>query len=803
MPEPLRANIGRGFPDRQTKALKRKSIHERQKAVAPMKSAAVLLALSACAALAAPPASGPDPALFRDPPGEFRAIHWVGFDLSHVTAKRLRARIDAAAKTGLWGSFELGPWNGPTTGLSAAYLRDSHRRPNNQGVPYLSDDYFRLYRVAIEEGIKDHFPLSMLYDEWEYPSGIVGGQFFSRHPDLAAKSLEEVERDATGPSRVTLSVPSGPYLGAVLMNLDTYERRDVSDRRGADGVVRCAVPAGRWKLMAFYLNGKFRPASRKGGCVDYLDRQAVAVYLKMSYQKYYDHLGQYFGTVIKRSFYDEPSMHLVDGRMWSPHFNQDFERKYGYSPMTLYPALWYDIGPDTAAARNALFGVHAEEYSENYIGQVAKWCADHGIKLAGHQDQEEVLLPIAISGDLMKVFQHQQIPGIDDIYYPGRSLVSYKIVTSAAFDYDRPECIAETFAAYRQMTPDIALRTILDQAAMGVNMQMDARQRGLDPAQAPLVGRIDYLLRGGRHVADIGMVYPIASLQAAYYFAQPAPGRRPRDPGFTYSVEGGVVPPAIDYHLDGELLYRSLRRDYTYLHPGVITGRCRVEGNRLVLENKVDREVYRVVVLPGGNTLSAAVAQKLLAFYRAGGQVIATSELPRYSAEFGQNRTVRAAMEEIFGLQGADPMSARTVIVPDEFKNYFVHRNAAGGCGYFVPRPDVIIFDAILRQADPVPDVAIQAPPLWPLTQGRDYTGALTYIHKVKDGRDIYFFANTTARPVDVPVVLRGAKHLQIWNPHTGDIGPSGAVTSGTDGRPVTTVDLKLPAFRALFYVGK
>ena len=36
------------------------------------------------------------------------------------------------------------------------------------------------------------------------------------------------------------------------------------------------------------------------------------------------------------------------------------------------------------------------------------------------------------------------------------------------------------------------------------------------------------------------------------------------------------------------------------------------------------------------------------------------------------------------------------------------------------------------------------------------YNGALTYIHKVKNGRDIYFFANSSEKPVDTKVVLRG-----------------------------------------------
>jgi hypothetical protein len=749
--------------------------------------------------------SAPDLALFQAPPAEFKGIHWLSLGLSQATEAGLATSLQAAAKTGLWGSVMPGPGGGPTTGLSEDYLKASGRRRSDAGVAYLSEDYFRLYRSVIAQGQKDNLPVSTIYDEWAYPAGIVGGQFYSQHPDLAAKSLEEVEKNVTGPAAAELPVPGadGDYVGAVLLNLDSHERRDVSDGRVAGNLVRCPVPAGRWKLMAFYLNGKFRPASQKGGSVNYLDRDAVAAYIAMSYEKYYTHLKEYFGTVIKRTFYDEPSMHLVDGRMWGPHFNRDFQAARGYSPMTLYPALWYDIGPDTAAARNALFGFHAELYAENYIGQVAQWCADHGVKLAGHQDQEEVLMPIAITGDMMKVFKHQQVPGIDDIYYPGRTLVSYKIVTSAAFNYDWPECIAETFAAYRPqpITPTIALRTILDQAAMGINMQMDARRADLDPSSNELVGRLDYLLRGGRHVADIAVLYPIASLQADYYFAQPATGGRPGETGFTYSVEGGVVPPEIDYQDVGEMLYRSLRVDYTYLHPEVLLERCSVVGSRLVLNNRENREEYRVVILPGGGTLSADVAIKLREFYRAGGAVIATSKLPTQSAEAGRDREVRDAMEEIFGMPGENPMTAQAAIVPDEVKDYFIHRNAAGGRAYFIPRPDYRILQLALRESDPVRDVDIRTDPMWPLLGGQSYRGAVTYLHKVKGGRDVYFFANTTEQPVDVRVTLRGDKHLAVWNPHTGERTPAEAEPSQMSGQPVTTVHLALPPARSLFFV--
>jgi len=98
--------------------------------------------------------------------------------------------------------------------------------------------------------------------------------------------------------------------------------------------------------------------------------------------------------------------------------------------------------------------------------------------------------------------------------------------------------------------------------------------------------------------------------------------------------------------------------------------------------------------------------------------------------------------------------------------------------------------------------VNIQAPMLL-LKKGPDYDGALTYIHKVKYGRDIYFFANSTDKDVDIKVILRGKKSLKIWNPHTGEAQPAEFTSGEAAGQPVTTIHLTLPAVSSLFYVAE
>jgi len=601
---------------------------------------------------------------------------------------------------------------------------------------------------------------------------------------------------------LTIPISNGIYIGTVLMNRDTFERIDVSQDNPVRSSVRCAIPAGAWKAMVFYLDPAFRPESGKGGFVDYLDPSAVDKFIGLTFDAYYAHLKEFFGNPIQMSFYDEPAMHLSNGRMWTLRFNEWFQKKYGFSAMKYYPALWYDIGPETAAARNALFGFRARLFAENYIGRVAAWCAAHGIDMAGHQDQEEVRNPVGIHGDLMKVFEHQQIPGIDDIYFNGRANVSYKVVTSSAFNWDKPLVMAETYAAYRQLNAQNAYKTAMDQFAMGVNLQIGNRPANVAPQLDRFVGRMSYLLRHGRHVADVAVVYPIAALQADYFFASPPSSNRPGSPPDVYwPLEGGLLPPEIDYMDLGEMLFRGLRVDYTYVHPEVLAHRTVTDRGRLILDNKENREEFRVLILPGGDTISADAAKRILEFYRSGGTVIATHKLPCKSAEFGGDKQVQAVVGEVFGFPAGEPVTAEIRPVVDDFKSYFAKRNAAGRRAYFLPQPDIKLLNTVLREALPVRDVDIQEPPAWPVKMGREYDGALTYIHKVKDARDIYFFANSRETPVDTQVVLRGNKNLALWDPHTGERKNAEITRSDQDGQPVTLLHLVLHPVTAVFFV--
>jgi hypothetical protein len=585
-------------------------------------------------------------------------------------------------------------------------------------------------------------------------------------------------------------------MGAAAMNTATKEIMDISGGL-RDGALAWDAPAGTWKVMLFSC-----VTDGARDLVDYLSPEAVQQFAALTYQKYYDRFPNHFGTTIDSAFYDEPTMHWVQGgRAWTGAFNAKFEQKYGTSPVPCYPALWYDIGEGTAAARNALFGFRAELYATGFPKGVTDWCREHGIQLMGHMDQEEIVNPTGLCGDLMKCFQYQDIPGIDEIFTYGRGSKAYKVVSSAAYNYGKQPVMCETYGAIKDMPVATLYREAMDLFAKGVNMMIphavwyDDKHITFEPELShrtepyasalpeynKYIGRLQRVMQQGRHVSEVGVLYPIAALQAGYYFDGPA---KP--------YEGGVIPEEADYMDIGEMLALHARRDYVFLHPDVLDRNCVLDGPCLRLDTASAHEELRVVILPGAKVIHASNLAVVKRFWELGGKVIATTQLPFQSAEFGKDAEVRQMITEIFGPEAAAPV--------DDFKKRpdrsLRRDNAAGGVACFVERPTPDRLRGVLQALSPVPDLAFEGDPV---VKG----GNLSYIHKSLDGRDVYFLANSSDTSFETAVRIRGEHDLEQWDPHTGAITECMHTHITDAGNAVTIVPLRFPPVHSVFLISK
>jgi hypothetical protein len=757
----------------------------------------------------------PDAGKFADPDAQFRAFAGREFDLRTLTEKSALEIIRDSKDKGYGGVFIVSN-NGNAGDLDKEFVAQAepHLKLGHEGLVYLSPEFLSIYKAAVQEAQKLGMQVIM-YDDYAYPTGTVAGQFYQKFPQLMASRLDKLEANSKTKGHMELSFPAGTILGAVLMNMRDLSVTDISNQI-RDRKVNIIVPQGDWKLMGFYLDHQTVLKIRNPGIMNYIEKESVEKFLTISYEKFYQSVGDYFGTVIPMSFYDEPSMHWMDGRMWSEDMNSEFIKKFRESPVTYYPALWYDIGEKTASARNAFHGIRADLFATVFIKQMHDWCTDHHLKLSGHLDQEEIPNPAMSSGDLMKSFEYQDVPGADDIFFWGRSNTGYKIVTSASYNYDKPVTWSETYAAYGSINKDTAYRVAMDQYAMGINMQTpfpgDIEKKLSLPEIREFnnyIGRLSYMLQGGSHVSDIAVLYPVASAMAYTVFGE----------GWEYAYLGGKMPRELDYMTVGEYLFRYLRLDYTYLHPEVFDGKCSLEHGEIQLKNPVNAERYKLLILPGGSTISSSNAEKLLAYYNSGGKIIATSMLPYYAAEFGKDKIVRDAMMKIFNIDEQTLVSHSYGLKSASISN----SNGKGGKAYFLPALTPDLLNETIHLSLPVRDVTFQdMNPGNPYEKSRslvnssgevnfiyfnndslkNYHGALTYTHKVKAGHDIYFISNSTQNTIKTKVMIRGRKELDCWDPLTGKTSKIVSKHWVEDGVDLTEFQLDLRGPQAMFFVG-
>jgi len=718
---------------------------------------------------------------FSNPPDQYRPVPFWHINGKMTTAE-IEKQMEAAKSLSGFGGVTVLP-------VSAGKQHPTGKPTPGMKPAFLSDEYFARY-LDILEAAKKRGMQVILYDDVDFPSGSAGKLMKELYPDDLLKYLEKTDTLVTGSTTLNLNLRNDPVMSVVAMNVKSLERLNLSGFV-KDKKLQWKAPSGDWRVMVFYCSKTTHKL------VDYMSPSAVAKYLPLTYGAYEKHFKGYFGNTIKQIFYDDVG-YVAKERGWTPAFNQKFKERYGKDPDLYYPALFEDIGPETAAARVALFDTRAELLAEGYPRLVNEWSVKNGLLSSGHPPGNYQIQPTDTNLDAFKFYRHAQVPLLDYIFYHTHGREGFKLISSAADVYDRPVVAAEMCGAFLEEKFDTLMlfRTAMDVFTRGVNfliphgMWYDYRPEAVripplisaySPKTGPalsiysnFVARSCCMLQGGRRVSDIAILNPIASLQAFFKFDS---GKKPW---------GTYAPPETDYLIVGDLFTRQLHRDFTFIHPETwVSDRCKLTTNAIELSNKVNTQSFEVLVLPGGKVISLEALKKIKDWYDQGGKLIATSMLPSQSAEFGKDQEVVALIQEMFG---SNPSATNSV-----------KKNAKGGQLVFIPKPDAENLSEAFTQMGVAADLIFES-----LPKLNDDKTEVSYIHKIKDNRNIWYIANSSDTPVKTFVELRGKLNPEFWNPSTGKILPITDVVSVKHGNQVySRFLLDLPAVKSVFVVGE
>lgn len=656
---------------------------------------------------------------------------------------------------------------------------------------YLSKEYFDQLRTILayskEKGRKVVF-----YDEIGYPSGIAN---HSTPDKYRRKVLEKNEESVTGSKDITKTIPeNGTLMAVVAMNTATLERIDLTSLVRNNTLV-WKVPLGAWKIMVFNcVTTKIAGGELDyNASIDYLDAVAANWFVNKVYEPLSKEVGEYFGNTLFQTFFDDVGI-FDEERTWTDRFNEKFKARLEISPAIYYPALWENIGPETDAARVAFFDTRAELLADGFPKVISDWGAKNKIDVSGHCPGNYDPQPVDMNGDPFKFYRAQPIPMVDVIFgYPtGRD--GFKLISNGADYYDKPIVAAETFSSFSPPGETAGYRRLMELYIRGINRLMGSGLPKTDvlggsKTFAEWVGRSSMMLQGGQRVSEIAIFYPIADLEAFYHFDAPE---------YTKEMRWGTfVPYDNDFMAVGEMLLGEVHRDFTFIHPDfLLSNKMKIKGSNLELENKVNSQSYKVLILPGQKVISLQALQKIKAYYDQGGVVLATSELPSKASELAgsqkttlsNNKQVQKIIKEMFGIDSSKPMPEGV----SDFKT-----NKMNGRAVFIRKPDGKLLSKTIDNLNISADVVFDGNPS-PLSGG----GMFSYIHKKKDNRDIYYFANSSDDTVETFAEVQGKIIPELWNPATGETSHiKEVVYLKKHGQDYTRFPLKMKAVTSTFVV--
>lgn len=444
-------------------------------------------------------------------------------------------------------------------------------------IGYLSEQWFACVRAAIEEAEICGIDV-WLYDENGWPSGFGGGEVNGLGVKYQMKRLRR----------------------------KSAEYSNVIARCGGIEISEVIEP----------------------GYVDLLDPDVTQEFIRSTHDRYKREFSNYFGTVIKGIFTDEPQLDNA-GFPYSDTLPEAFEKQYGYS---LLPSL-YMLFEDTEGAekfRYDYFSLVNRLFTQNFTGALAKWCSENGLLLTGHFPCEEDLsYQTSVTGGVMTHYPIMSMPGIDHLGRRYESPVTVKQLTSVKELCGKSFTLSESFGGAGHALSFCEYAHIWAyQAVLGVNfccMHLSAytisgiSKRDYPPAisyQQPwwskakyLFGEIESLNRAvsaGESVSDVLVVSP---LRSAYLHRLGTDEQNEISDGFRRTIENLLT-----------LQIRFEIADERFLTEASVR-----EGQISLLGKN-----FRAVVLPRMSGIDESTLSLLHRFAAAGGTVFYTGEAPKF-----------------------------------------------------------------------------------------------------------------------------------------------------------------------------
>jgi len=731
------------------------------------------------------------------------------------------------------------------TALRAEKLIASYKKDGYAGViPYYpSEAESRPFETGYEESLRAIYDACAAYGlkSAYFDDPTVMSSYLDTHPDteaeLECRVLCDYEHECvTGETFRRALSGSGKLMSLVAVDVDTAEILDLRQYITADNEIVWEVPEGNWVLHRYVCEH-----DDESQLINMMDYDVCIRYFSETCRTLLDSLDEEARAAVRTMICRNVQYGGKNRRMWSDDFNEVFRERFGYDPAPYYPCLFQDAGPSSRHYRAQLMSCRAAMLTDGYMKAAADFTAARDMTVTGFAIESKATACSWLFGDGQMLHRHAPVPGISLPFAYLYGLNGIKVAAGASDGFDRGLLSADMFRRYEGLTDEIIYKETMNALGRGVNILMThlGEDREVLPAAEsagkPILSELfshnraaeDYtdfcsraslMLRGGRHVSDVAVLYPIHSVHARTFL-------------YEFSLSGFEYPAVLenaDYMtvMNNLLTYGCM--DAEFLHPDVLTDSCYSEGGFLYRGSGGGR--YSAVILPGTDMISIHALRKLAKFFDEGGRILATGCLPECAFEMEEpgaassaelsryDAEVRSLCEHIFGTEAADPSI---------FREIYSNTNGNGGIACFIPAITTAVDGTdmipaadmmnIIHSFRLTQDVVFVHPPkieysgvvAYDLPTFRKigvdvrlaHSGSLGILHRKNELCDVYFITNTTSAPYENEVLLRGRHTVEEWNPYRGKAHRIPYEHVRYQDEVYTVVRLNLPAASCTFLV--
>lgn len=515
---------------------------------------------------------------------------------------------------------------------------------------------------------------------------------------------------------------------------------DLTSRARPGGGLAWDVPPGKWTLMRFghTSTGAVNlpaPASGRGLECDKLSPAGIEAHFAGFMQKLVDDVGPLAGRTLVATHIDSWE---VGSQNWTARMREEFRRLRGYDLLPFLPVFSGRVVDSTEITERFLFDLRqtvSDLIVANYAGRMRELAHRHGLRLSieAYGEPADDMAYAGEADEPMSEFWTHARYGMAS---------SCTVMASAAHVYGKPILGAEAFTAdsnERWLDHPGSIKAIGDWAfCEGVN-RMVFHRYALQPwrdrrpgmsmgpwglhyertqtwweqskAWHEYLARCQFLLQKGHFVADVCYLAPEGTPRHFVPATAMAPGNPPLRTGHNFDA----------------------------CPPDALLTRSSVADGQLVLSGAMR---YRLLVLPPGEAVTPRLLLRIKELVLAGATVL--GERPKRSPSLSGHPECDAEVERLANELWGN-CDGTTVTEHALGKGRMV-------CG----RTAEQVLDQIGVPAD---------------FEARGASGGerLRYIHRVVDGCEVYFVANTGKDAVAAHGTFRVAGRApELWQPETG-----------------------------------